>query len=105
MGDIISPSSKSQGLVLQRNIPKLNMAPRDQIEESAPVKGKLAKMTAKASSAGGKGYLSSKTFKAMVIEAIAAQKEKSGSSLAAIKKFLSSKYQMDTDKQANHLKR
>merc|ERR1711971_1146751 len=37
--------------------------------------------------------------------AIAAQKEKMGSSLDAIKKFLSSKYQMDAVKQAGRLNR
>merc|ERR1712192_4526 len=52
-----------------------------------------------------KSSSSNPTLKDMVIEAIAAQKEKSGSSLDAIKKYLSSKYQMDAIKQAGRLNR
>ena len=81
------------------------MAPQDQTEGPTPVKGKVAKMTAKKSSAEVKSSSSNPTLKDMVIEAIVAQKEKSGSSLDAIKKFLGSKYQMDTVKQAGRLNR
>ena len=80
------------------------MAPRDQTEGSAPEKGKVAKMSAKKSPTEGKTS-SNPTLKDMVIEAIVAQKEKSGSSLDAIKKFLGSKYQIDTVKQAGRLNR
>merc|ERR1712192_396068 len=52
-----------------------------------------------------KSSSSNPPLKDMVIEAIAAQKEKSGSSLDAIKKYLSSKYQMDAIKQAGRLNR
>ena len=41
----------------------------------------------------------------MVIEAITEQKERSGSSLDSIKKFLGSKYQIDVAKQAGLLNR
>ena len=81
------------------------MAPRDQTEGSAPEKGKVAKMSAKKSPTEGKTSSSNPTLKDMVIEAIVAQKEKSGSSLDAIKKFLGSKYQIDTVKQAGRLNR
>ena len=90
---------------LQIFIPKLNMAPRDQTEESAPVKGKVAKMSTKKSPTEEKTSSSNLTLKDMVIEAIVVQKEKSGSSLDAIKKFLGSKHQMDTVKQAGRLNR
>ena len=80
------------------------MAPRDQTEGSAPEKGKVAKMSAKKSPTEGKTS-SNPTLKDMVIEAIVAQKEKSGSSLDAIKKFLGSKHQIDTVKQAGRLNR
>ena len=53
---------------------------------------KVAKMTVKKSSAGKKSSSGNPTYKDMVIEAITVQKEKSGSSLDAIKKFLGSKY-------------
>ena len=85
------------------------MAPRDQTEGSAPEKGKVAKMSAKMSAkkspTEGKTSSSNPTLKNMVFEAIIAQKEKSGSSLDAIKKFVGSKYQIDTVKQAGHLNR
>ena len=59
------------------------------------------------SSAGRKISSGNPTYKEMVIEAITVQKEKSGSSLDAIKKFLGSKYQVDTTnaKQAGLLNR
>ena len=95
-------ATSTLSVYLQRNIPKLNMAPQDQ---TAPVKGKVAKMTAKKASVGVKSSSSNPTLKDMVIEAIVAQKEKSGSSLDAIKKFLGSKYQMDTVKQAGRVNR
>merc|ERR1712029_176033 len=57
--------------------------------------------------AGRKISSGNPTYKEMVIEAITVQKEKSGSSLDAIKKFLGSKYQVDTTnaKQAGLLNR
>ena len=75
-------------------------------KSDAAASGKVSKMTAK-SSAGRKISSGNPTYKEMVIEAITVQKEKSGSSLDAIKKFLGSKYQVDTTnaKQAGLLNR
>ena len=78
------------------------MAPRDQSD--AAVEGKVAKMTAKKSSAE-KSSSGNPSYKDMVIEAITAQKEKSGSSLDGIKKYLGSKYHIDVAKQAGRLNR
>ena len=78
------------------------MAPRVQSDEA--VKGKVAKMTAKKSSAE-KSSPGNPSYKDMVIEAIMVQKEKSGSSLDGIKKFLGSKYHIDVAKQAGLLNR
>ena len=79
------------------------MAPKEKSDAAAS--GKVAKMTK--SSAGRKISSGNPTYKEMVIEAITVQKEKSGSSLDAIKKFLGSKYQVDTTnaKQAGLLNR
>ena len=74
-------------------------------KSEAAVNGKVAKMTVKKSSAGKKSLSGNPTYKEMVLEAITVQKEKSGSSLDAIKKFLGSKYQIDTVKQAGRLNR
>ena len=78
------------------------MAPRDQYDAAA--KGKVAKMTAKKSSAE-KSSSGNPSYKDMVIEAITVQKEKSGSSLDGIKKFLGSTYHIDVAKQAGRLNR
>ena len=78
------------------------MAPRDQSD--AAVEGKVAKMTAKKSSAE-KSSSGNPSYKDMVIEAITVQKEKSGSSLDGIKKYLGSKYRIDVAKQAGRLNR
>ena len=78
------------------------MAPRDQSDAAA--EGKVAKMTAKKSSAE-KSSSGNPSYKDMVIEAITVQKEKSGSSLDGIKKFLGSTYHIDVAKQAGRLNR
>merc|ERR1712168_902512 len=50
---------------------------------------------------GGKNSSSGKPkYRDMVIDAIATQKERSGSSLSAIKNHLGSKYKVDVDKKA-----
>merc|ERR1712055_649717 len=66
--------------------------------------GKAAKMTAKKSSAG-KSVSGNPSYRDMVIEAITVQKEKSGSSLDGIKKFLGSKYNVDISNKAGLLNR
>merc|ERR1712025_266034 len=65
----------------------------------------VAKMSAKKSSAQKKSSSGNPSYKDMVIEAITEQKERSGSSLDSIKKFLGSKYQIDVAKQAGLLNR
>merc|ERR1712090_90069 len=65
----------------------------------------VAKMTAKKSSAQKKSSSGNPSYKDMVIEAITEQKERSGSSLDSIKKFLGSKYRIDVAKQAGLLNR
>ena len=77
------------------------------VKSDAAASGKVGKMTVTKSSAGRKISSGNPTYKEMVIEAITVQKEKSGSSLDAIKKFLGSKYQVDTTnaKQAGLLNR
>merc|ERR1719239_82219 len=62
-------------------------------------------MSTKKSPTEEKTSSSNLTLKDMVIEAIVVQKEKSGSSLDAIKKFLGSMHQIDTVKQAGRLNR
>ena len=79
------------------------MAPKDQ--SVAAGKGKVAKMTAKKSSTPKKSSSGNPTYKDMVIEAITEQKERAGSSLDSIKKFLGSKYGIDVAKQAGLLNR
>ena len=81
---------------------RVMMAPRDQSDAAA--EGKVAKMTAKKSSAE-KSSSGNPSYKDMVIEAITVQKEKSGSSLDGIKKFLGSTYHIDVAKQAGRLNR
>ena len=66
---------------------------------------KVAKMTVKKSSVGKKSSSGKPTYKEMVVEAITVQKEKSGSSLDGIKKFLGSTYHIDVAKQAGRLNR
>merc|ERR1711934_107101 len=73
-------------------------------QSDAAVQGKAAKMTAKKSSAG-KSVSGNPSYRDMVIEAISVQKEKSGSSLDGIKKFLGSKYNVDISNKAGLLNR
>ena len=89
-------------IIYNLRIAELAMAPRDQSD--AAVKGKVAKMSAKKSSAE-KSSSGNPSYKDMVIEAITVQKEKSGSSLDGIKKFLGSTYHIDVAKQAGRLNR
>ena len=89
-------------IIYNLSIAEQAMAPRDQSD--AAVKGKVAKMSAKKSSAE-KSSSGNPSYKDMVIEAITVQKEKSGSSLDGIKKFLGSTYHIDVAKQAGRLNR
>merc|ERR1711990_3933 len=76
------------------------MALEDQSD--AATQGKAAKMSAKKSSAG-KSVSGNPSYRDMVIEAITVQKEKSGSSLDGIKKFLGSNYNVDISNKAGLL--
>ena len=52
-----------------------------------------------------KGGVSIKPLREMVVDAIVTQKERSGSSLSAIKNHLSSKYKIDVNQKAGALNR
>merc|ERR1712212_521420 len=98
MGITISPSETSQ----------LNMSSQDQahaVDAPAAAKAPAPKMkTAKKSQVKGKDSSSGKPkYRDMVIDAIATQKERSGSSLSAIKNHLGSKYKVDVAKKAGTL--
>ena len=83
----------------------MSSADQAQVDAPAAVKApsvKIAKMT----KSKGKGSSSGNPrFKDMVIDAITTQKERSGSSLGAIKNHLSSKYNVDVAKKAVTLNR
>ena len=84
------------------------MASEDQVvADNAPaVVESLAAKTAKKTKVKGKESSSGKPkYKDMVIDAITTQKERSGSSLGAIKNHLSSKYKVDVAKKAVTLNR
>merc|ERR1711990_401497 len=83
------------------------MSPVDQAQVAAPVTveapaGKAAK---KIKAKGKESSSGNPRFKDMVIDAITTQKERSGSSLNAIKNHLSSKYKVDVSKKAVTLNR
>merc|ERR1712212_98548 len=83
------------------------MSPVDQAQVAAPVAVEApAGKAAKKIKAKGKGSSSGNPrIKDMVIDAITTQKERSGSSLNAIKNHLSSKYNVDVAKKAVTLNR
>ena len=78
-----------------------------EVETSEVVEAPTAKATKKTkSNVKGKDSSSGKpTYKDMVMDAIITQKERSGSSLSAIKNHLGSKYKVDVDKKAGVLNR
>merc|ERR1712212_114852 len=83
------------------------MSPVDQAQVAGPVAveapaGKAAK---KIKAKGKESSSGNPRFKDMVIDAITTQKERSGSSLNAIKNHLSSKYKVDVSKKAVTLNR
>ena len=83
------------------------MSSAEQAHAAAPaaVEAPAAKI-AKKNKVKGKGSSSGNPrFKDMVIDAITTQKERSGSSLGAIKNHLSSKYKVDVAKKAPTLNR
>ena len=83
------------------------MLSADQAQVDAPAAAKAPPVKiAKKTKAKGKGSSSGNPrFKDMVIDAITTQKERSGSSLGAIKNHLSSKYKVDAVKKAVTLNR
>merc|ERR1712212_79174 len=100
MGNIISPSETLQ----------VNMSSQDQanaVDAPDAAEAPAPKMkAAKKSQVKGKDSSSGKPkYRDMVIDAIATQKERSGSSLSAIKNHLGSKYKVDVSKKAGTLNR
>merc|ERR1712212_380504 len=98
MGITISPSETSQ----------LNMSSQDQahaVDAPAAAKAPALKIKAvKKSQVKSKDSSSGKLkYRDMVIDAIATQKERAGSSLSAIKNHLGSKYKVDVAKKAGTL--
>merc|ERR1712172_427924 len=84
------------------SISPFSMASEDQVNAVAAPAVKAAKKTkvkGKESSSG------SPKFKDMVMDAITTQKERSGSSLSAIKNHIGSKYKVDVAKKAGFLNR
>ena len=101
------PHSKNLQAMPPKTFGQDNMAMEDQVPavaapaEVAPAKDKVVKkvqVKAKDNSGNPK-------FKDMVIDAITTQKERSGSSLAAIKNHLASKYKVDVAKKSGILNR
>ena len=77
------------------------------VDIPAPEEAPKAKATKKTKSnvKGKDGSSGKPKYKDMVMDAIITQKERSGSSLSAIKNHLGSKYKVDVDKKAGVLNR
>ena len=84
------------------------MASVDQIQAAlapAAAEAPAAKAAKKTKVKGKESSSGSPKFKDMVMDAITTQKERSGSSLSAIKNHLGSKYKVDVAKKAGILNR
>ena len=75
------------------------------VDAPAVVKAPVAKATKKTQAKGKESSSGKPKYKEMVMDAIVTQKERSGSSLGAIKNHLSSKYNVDVTKKAGLLNR
>ena len=94
-------------LVLQRPY-QSNMSSVDQaqaVDAPAVVEAPAAKATKKTKVKGKDSSSGNPKYKDMVMDAIITQKERSGSSLGAIKNHLGSKYKVDVAKKAGILNR
>ena len=83
----------------------MSSADQSQVAAPAAVEAPAVKIAKKTKVKGKESSSSNPRFKDMVIDAITTQKERSGSSLGAIKNHLSSKYNVDVAKKAVTLNR
>merc|ERR1711990_102599 len=95
-----------EGVVFQSLLPAMASEDEAQVVNVPAAVNALAAKAAKKTKVKGKESTSgTPRFKDMVIDAITTQKERSGSSLGAIKNHLSSKYKVDAVKKAVTLNR
>ena len=81
------------------------MASQEQANAVAAPAAPAVKAAKKTKVKGKESTSGSPLFKEMVMDAITSQKERSGSSLSAIKNHLGSKYKVDVAKKAGFLNR
>merc|ERR1711990_521178 len=95
-----------EGVVFQSLLPAMASEDEAQVVNVPAAVNALAAKAAKKTKVKGKESSSGNPrFKDMVIDAITTQKERSGSSLGAIKNFLVKKYKVDMTKKAVTLNR